>query len=122
MMKMLKISSIILVVGMLVSLVPVRDAGAMNNESAALLTGAIVLLGLPVMNAITNEMARTQPQRVDYQAHERVVYRRVYVYSERSCGYSDSSYERGWCDEMRRIQRQEYYQGRRDAGRYYYGY
>ncbi len=127
-MRTLKIMVVVtLILGLTFSFVSVKKAEAMNNESAAMLAGAIVLFGKPILNAIM------YPERQDYyERPTRVVYKKVYVikhehYDGYPPYYSDcrppfSAYERGWCDEMRRLERKEYRYGRRDARRYYYEY
>ncbi|RMG04238.1 MAG: hypothetical protein D6726_03840 [Nitrospirae bacterium] len=99
------------------------DASAMNNESAALLTAGIVLLGIPIMNAIAQE-SQPHHERVYYNAPERVVYKKVYIYEE-APGWRKHrrhAYRRGWRDEWRYLERRDYERGRRDAWREYYGY
>ncbi len=99
------------------------DARAMNNESAALLTAGIVLLGIPIMNAIAQE-SQPHHERVYYNTPERVVYKKVYVYQEapRWHRHRSHAYRRGWRDEWRYLERRDYERGRRDAWQEYYGY
>jgi len=106
---------------------PPRNAKAMNNESAAMLAGAIALFGKPVLNAIAQEIFYP-PVNYNGRSQGVVYYKRVYIYKEPCCYncYVPTStyYEKGWRDEMRRIQRErafyEYERGRRDARRCYY--
>jgi hypothetical protein len=133
-MKGAKVIGFALIITLVFLLVPVRQAKAMNNESAALLAGAIALFGRPVLNAIVQDIFYG-PERVYYTPRPtyyttrptRVVYKRVYIYKQpcyRPCPPPSYAYERGWCDEMRRILRQreryEYQRGRIDARWYYY--
>ncbi len=106
------------------ALVEPPGAEAMNNESAALLAGAIALFGRPVLNAIAQDIFYEPcPTRVVHRP-AKVIYKRVYVYRDdvlRDCRRIQSPYEKGFCDELRRIER-EYERGRRDARYYYYEY
>jgi hypothetical protein len=100
-----------------------HKAEAMNNESAALLTAGIVLLGIPIMNAIAND-SQPRYERVYHAPPERVVYKKVYVYQEapRWHRHRGHAYRRGWRDEWRYLERRDYERGRRDAWQEYYGY
>lgn len=117
-----------LVVTILVSTMGVRKAEAMNNESAALLAGAIALFGQPVLHAIAGEVFYPEPVRVYHERPAKVIYKKVYVIKhERDdedcynpCYTPRNPYEKGWCDEWRRLQRRDYRRGRRDARRYYF--
>jgi hypothetical protein len=123
---MKKIISIALVFMLTISFLVVGKtrADAMNNESAALLTAGIVLLGIPVMQAIARET--TYPERVYAPAYP-VQYRHAYPpprYIERTKiiyvqpkykghhRHRGRAYERGYRHEMRHL---EYRSGRHDA-------
>jgi hypothetical protein len=93
----------------------------MNNESAAMLAGAIVLFGAPVLHALASDSYRPAPVYVETPAayyttrteivYDRPVYRK-YVRPFRG------AYERGWRDERARYY---YGRGREDARRSFYG-
>ncbi|HHN65773.1 MAG TPA: hypothetical protein ENK09_10470 [Nitrospirae bacterium] len=129
-MKKLKtIVVLTLVFAFILSTVPVKRSEAMNNESAAMLAGAIVLFGRPILNAITRDFMYQPGGGNYYERPTKVIYKKVYIIRERDdnsyyedCRPPYSAYERGWCDEMRRLERREYRHGRRDARRYYYRY
>lgn len=99
-------------------------ADAMNNESAALLTAGIVLLGIPVMSAIARETAYPGPAYAPaYRAQYREAYpppryiektKIIYVQPKhkRHHRHRGRAYERGYRDERRRL---EYRRGRHDA-------
>ncbi len=126
-MKGVKVIGVVLTIALVFLLVPTKQAKAMNNESAALLAGAIALFGRPVLNAIAQDIFYG-PERVYYTPRPtRVVYKKVYIYKQQPCYRPcppSYAYERGWCDEMRRIlrerERYEYERGRIDARWYYY--
>lgn len=126
-MKHLRLTGIFLIIGLLVSTFNVKKAEAMNNESAALLAGAIALFGKPILQSIAGEVFYPEPVKTYYQRPAtKVIYKKVYVIKHenddcfRPCLSPRNAYERGWCDELRRIERKEYRRGRRDARRYYY--
>ena len=112
--KILSIGLVLIIVNGF-TLVSFKNASAMNNESAAMLAGAIAIFGKPVLNAIGNEIffppynSRTTP-----------------IYEYDPCYRPRTAYEKGWCAEQLRIQREqerlEYQRGREDARRYFYGY
>jgi hypothetical protein len=97
-------------------------AQAMNNESAAMLAGAIVLFGGPILHAMTSDAYRPAPAYVEsppvsyYTTRTEIIYERpVYrAYRKPFRG----AYGRGWRDE-----RAGYYRGRgrEDARRSFYG-
>ncbi|RMG72540.1 MAG: hypothetical protein D6710_04625 [Nitrospirae bacterium] len=125
--KMIIVSAIM--VTLLFSAVGVKKAEAMNNESAALLAGAIVLFGKPILNAIAQDVFYPEPVRVYHEKPRRVIYKKVYVIKHerdddcyKPCFGPRNAYEKGWCDEWRRLERRDYRRGRRDARRYYYRY
>ena len=116
-----------MVVSFLFSAVGVKKAEAMNNESAALLAGAIALFGQPVLHAIAGEVFYPEPVKVYRERPRKIIYKKVYVIKhERDddcygpCYSPRNAYEKGWCDEWRRLERRDYRRGRRDARRYYY--
>jgi len=110
-------------------------AEAMNNESAAMLAGAIALFGRPVLNAISREVFYPAPYydssyygdsyysnyypgySTYYPARTRIIYT--------SPGYSRhyrhgrDSYERGWYEDREREYPRGYYNNRRG---YYHEY
>ena len=77
-------------------------AEAMNNESAALLAGAIAVFGPPVLYAMSRGGYRSGPAyATSYPVRTRVVYEhRSYAPHQRHCG-KERAYERGR-DGMRR--------------------
>jgi len=118
---MKKLLSITLIMMLAVAFLAVgsTNANAMNNESAALLTAGIVLLGVPVMQAIASGGAYPQP--VYAQAGPpRVVERTNIVYvqpkRERHCRQWTRPYERGYRHEWKRMQHRR---GMHDARRDY---
>ncbi len=127
-MKLAKAVGILVIIGLLFSTVNVKKAEAMNNESAALLAGAIALFGKPILQSIAGDVFYPEPVKTYYTTPTRVIYKKVYVIKHeyddedcfKPCLSPRNAYERGWCDELRRIERKEYRRGRRDARRYYY--
>ncbi len=99
-------------------------AEAMNNESAAMLAGAIALFGKPVLNAIAQDvMYPGQAYAPAYPAQYRYAYPAtryierteiIYVQPEhkRFCRHRWGAYKRGYRDEWRH---HEYRRGREDA-------
>lgn len=100
----------------------VDRAEAMNNESAAMLAGAIAIFGPPILNAVAGEIfPPPYPERqtiVHYRYSQPVkgsgIHRRHR--HRHDCDDYRDAYRRGWCDEQ---ERQEYRRGRHDARRYY---
>ncbi|MCL5024335.1 MAG: hypothetical protein M1497_13415 [Nitrospirae bacterium] len=99
-------------------------AEAMNNESAAMLAGAIAVFGPPVLSAMTGNGFYREPvysgayYAPAYPVRTEVIY--VSPGYRRHCGPAGHAYERGWRGEWRR---HDYERGREHAGRYYrYGY
>jgi hypothetical protein len=95
------------------------NADAMNNESAALLTAGIVLLSIPVMNAVVH--GGTSPEPVySHAGPPRYIEKThvVYVQSKntRHPGRRITSYKRGYRQEWKRLQHER---GKRDARRDY---
>lgn len=97
-------------------------AEAMNNESAAMLAGAIAIFGKPVLQTIVREItpppAQAYTTTYSYQAYP-ARSEVVYVAPEHPDCYKphNRAYMRGWRDERRRL---EYERGRGDARRHYY--
>ncbi len=97
-------------------------AEAMNNESAAMLAGAIAIFGKPVLQTIVREVT-PQPAYAYNNSYSYAAYPArsevVYVAPEPARCYKPRgrAYERGWRDERRRM---EYQRGREDAKRHYY--
>ncbi len=124
-MKKTKIIALFLIIICCFLLINSKNVHAMNNESAAMLAGAIAIFGKPVLNAITTEIFYPPVYRA-YPATTGVVYTPATSYSYDPCYRPRSSYERGYCEEQLRIEREqkrfEYRRGRNDARRYYYGY
>ena len=92
-----------------------NKADAMNNESAALLTAGIILLGIPVMNAIANEGAYTEPAYYNagpprYIEKTQIVY--VQPKYKKHRRHWAKPYKRGYRQEWKR---QQYRRGMRDA-------
>lgn len=91
-------------------------AEAMNNESAALLTAGIVLLGIPVMQAMARDRGHHEQTYVYATPPPRHVERTTVIYvqpqDERRHKHWRKSYKRGYRDDNRR---HEYYRGGHDA-------
>ena len=92
-----------------------KNADAMNNESAALLTAGIILLGIPVMNAIANEGTYTEPAYY-YDRPPRYIEKTKVVYVQPKY----KKHRRQWARPYKRAYRQEwkrqqYRRGMRDA-------
>jgi hypothetical protein len=91
-------------------------ADAMNNESAAMLAGAIALFGRPILNSIANDVFYYSYSTFTYPARTRV--KHFYPGHRRYYGKkSFRPYRRGWRDERYEM---EYRRGRMDARRNYY--
>ena len=112
---------LVLIIALGFILIGHSDVQAMNNESAAMLAGAIAIFGKPILNAIGAEIF--YPTYTLYPLRTKVVYRTAPAYKFAPCYRPRSAYERGWCRERRRIQREqdrlEYQRGRDDARRYF---
>ena len=120
-----RIVGLMLIIVLCFSAIGTPKAEAMNNESAAMLAGAIAILGGPILRSITEHMDR--PGVYEEPVRTRIIYRAVPMYRRHDpCYRPRTAYERGWCTEMKRIQREreeyEYQRGRDDARRYFYGY
>lgn len=91
-------------------------AEAMNNESAALLTAGIVLLGVPVMRAIAREVTYPQPAYVYAAPPPRYIERTKIIYVQprhkKHHRHWPRGYARGYRDEWNFL---EYRRGRHDA-------
>lgn len=101
-MKKLLSISIVFILACSLLLIGGTRADAMNNESAALLAGAIALFGPPVLNAMTAGAFYTTP--VHYSSYPRAYYpvrtEVIYAYpGYRKCYSHSSAYERGWREE-----------------------
>ena len=114
---MKKLISITVVLMLTVSFLVVgsTNADAMNNESAALLTAGIVLLGMPVMNAIAHGGTYPEPA-YSYASPPRYVEKTKIIYVQPQYRKQHrrwaKPYERGYRKEWKRIQ---YRRGMRDA-------
>ncbi len=111
---MKKLISITVIMILTVSFLVVgnTDADAMNNESAALLTAGIVLLGIPVMNAIAHGNTYPEPA-YSYASPPRYIEKTKIIYVQPQYRkHRGRSYERGYRKEWKRIQ---YRRGMRDA-------
>lgn len=120
---MKKVISIVLAVALAGSflLIDTKKAEAMNNESAAMLAGAIAIFGKPVLQTVAREIMPASPAYAEYYGdsyprHTRVTEREViYVKPDRYYYYDypprSRAYERGWRDERRH----DYWRGRHDA-------
>ena len=109
---MKKIAAVFVITSLLCSflLLGSGKAEAMNNESAALLAGAIVLFGPPILQAMTGGFYYP----AYYPAGTQVVLSgHGYGRYERH----DRAYRRGRCDEQRRS---DYRRWRRDERRPFY--
>lgn len=118
---MKKLMSIIVIMMLTVSFLVVGNtkADAMNNESAALLTAGIVLLGVPVMHAIAH--GETYPEPVySHAGPPRYIEKTKVIYVQpkykKHRRYRAKAYERGYRQERKRQQHRE---GMRDARRDY---
>jgi hypothetical protein len=114
---MKKLMSIMVILMLTVSFLVIgnTNADAMNNESAALLTAGIVLLGIPVMNAIAHGGSYPEPA-YSYASPPRYIEKTNIIYVQPK--YKNhrrqwaKSYKRGYRQEWKRIQ---YRRGMRDA-------
>ena len=101
--------------------VGITNADAMNNESAALLTAGIVLLGIPVMNAIAHGGTYPEPA-YSYASPPRYIEKTKIIYVQpkyqKHRRQWAKSYKRGYRQERQRLQ---YRRGMRDARRDYRG-
>ncbi len=115
--KMKKIMSITVILILTVSFLVVgsRKADAMNNESAALLTAGIVLLGIPVMHSIAHRGTYPEPAYA-YAGPPRYIERTTIIYVQpkhkKHRRYWARPYERGYRQEWKR---QQHRRGMRDA-------
>jgi hypothetical protein len=115
MMKKLMSITVIMMLTVTLLVVGNTNADAMNNESAALLTAGIVLLGIPVMNAIAHrgtypESAYSYASPPRYTEKTKIIY--VQPKYKRHRRHWGKSYERGYRQEWKRLQ---YRRGMRDA-------
>ncbi|MGE5301448.1 MAG: hypothetical protein ACM3MB_10910 [Acidobacteriota bacterium] len=110
----------VLTFGFLLAATPRADA--MNNESAAMLAGAIVLFGGPILHAMASDTYRPAPVYVETPAVSYHTTRTEIIYDRpvyRNCRKPfRGAYERGWRDERARYY---YGRGRGDARRGFYG-
>ena len=90
-MKAIKIISILtIVVVTVVAVAGIENAAAMNNESAAMLAGAIAVFGRPVLNAVTGTLFyppayyHAPPVRTYYAPVRTGV---IYIHDAPPCGY-----------------------------------
>jgi len=114
---MKKLMSITIIMMLTVSFMVIgnSNADAMNNESAALLTAGIVLLGIPVMNAIAHGGSYSEPA-YSYASPPRYVEKTKIIYVQPK----DKKHRRNWAKPYKRGYRQEwkrlqYRRGMRDA-------
>ena len=118
---MKKLISIMVMMMLTISFLVVGNtkADAMNNESAALLTAGIVLLGIPVMNSITQGRYYSEPA-YSYARPPRYIQKTKIIYVEPKYGKRDrhwsKPYKRGYRKGWKRM---EYRRGMRDARRDY---
>jgi hypothetical protein len=111
--KLISISlSLVLAGGLL--LTDNTKAEAMNNESAALLTASIVLLGIPVVHAITHDYGRpANVYTAPYPVHTTVVYTAPrYERHHRHDWKRSHGYGRGWREHRRGHEQEHYRYGR----------
>ncbi|MBI4699008.1 MAG: hypothetical protein HY758_08935 [Nitrospirae bacterium] len=108
-------------------------AEAMNNESAAMLAGAIAIFGKPMLNAMANEImypgqeyapSRHTQYRTAYPATTRYVERTEVIYvrpeHERFCRHKWHAYKRGYRDGWRHYEnRRERHDSREDYDRHH---
>ena len=114
---MKKLMSITVIMMLTVSFLVVgnTNADAMNNESAALLTAGIVLLGMPVMNALAHggtypEPAYSYASPPRYVEKTRIIY--VQPKHKKHRRHLSKAYKRGYRQEWKR---QQYRRGVSDA-------
>jgi hypothetical protein len=125
-MKKLMSITVIMVLTVSFLVIGTNNADAMNNESAAMLTAGIVLLGIPVMNAIAHGGTYTEPA-YSYASSPRYIEKTKIIYVQpkykKHRRHWATSYKRGYRQEWKR---QQYRKGMRDArhdyrsGRDYY--
>jgi hypothetical protein len=114
---MKKLMSITVIMMLTVSFLVIgtNNADAMNNESAALLTAGIVLLSIPVMNAIAHGGTYTEPA-YSYASPPRYIEKTNIIYVQpkykKNRRHWAKSYKRGYRQELKR---QQYRRGMRDA-------
>lgn len=114
---MKKLLSITVIMMLTVSFLVIgsTNADAMNNESAALLTAGIVLLGIPVMHSIAHGGTYVEPV-YSYASPPRYIERTKIIYVQpryqKHHRHWRRPYERGYRHEWKRL---EYREGRRDA-------
>ncbi len=111
---MKKLMSIMVIMILTVSFLVVgnTNANAMNNESAALLTAGIVLLGIPVMNAMVHRGTYPEPA-YSYARPPRYIEKTKIIYVQpKHRKHFAKAYERGYRKEWRR---QQFRRGMRDA-------
>ena len=114
---MKKLMSIIVIIILTVSFLVIgnTNAEAMNNESAALLTAGIVLLGIPVMKAMTHggtypEPAYSHARPPRYIEKTKIIY--VQPKHRKHRRHFANAYERGY---RKGWKRQQFRRGMRDA-------
>jgi hypothetical protein len=118
---MKKLISITLIMMLTVALLTIGStkADAMDNESAALLTAGIFLLGVPVMYAIAHSGHHPEPAYAHagpprYIERTRAVYGQPIYQKYRSHRYWASPYQRGYRQEhreVRHVARRDYRRG-----------
>lgn len=114
---MKKIMSITVIIVLMVSFLVMGSskADAMNNESAALLTAGIVLLGIPVMNAMAHGGTYPEPAH-SYAGPPRYIEKTKIIYVQPKYRKHhrnwEKYYERGYRREWKRLEARK---GRRDA-------
>ncbi len=118
---MKKLMSIMVMIILTVSFLVVgnTDADAMNNESAAMLTAGIVLLGIPFMNALAYGETYPEPAH-SYAGPPRYIEKTKVIYVQpkykKHRRHWRNGYRRGYRQELNK---QEYRRGKRDARRDY---
>ncbi len=114
---MKKLMSITVIMILTVSFLVVgsTNADAMNNESAALLTAGIVLLGIPVMNALAHGGAYPEPV-YSHAGPPRYIEKTNIIYIQPKHRKHQKrwgkAYDRGYRKQWKRMQ---YRRGMRDA-------
>jgi hypothetical protein len=114
---MKKLISITVIMILTVSFLVVgnTNADAMNNESAALLTAGIVLLGIPVMKAMTYGGTYPEPT-YSYARPPRYIEKTKIIYVQpkhrKHRKHFSNAYERGY---RKGWKRQQFRRGMRDA-------
>ncbi|MEW5743915.1 MAG: hypothetical protein AB1805_00555 [Nitrospirota bacterium] len=96
------------------------EAEAMNNESAAMLAGAIAIFGKPMLQAVVREISPAQPAYAASYPSYTETREIIYVTDDRPhhkhYRHRNKAYERGWRDEWRE---RAYERGRADARKRY---